>query len=492
MDNFIQYLQANREKLTLVGYLGVILAVALPLADILAEAWETSLEQGGAMNIMVRFLRHGVFGYIISDSHQIVVAAFLGLYFGLLILMTIDPKKRWQSFLLWIGTIVGLLGLQSQGFVLPQFDFSEQAPGLLGGFVVGVAAGGGRKLIELRQTVVLEFRRASQILFVMLASLAVLALVEIHVSYPGFRVPAGEAFDIAAYQPRNEEIAFNQDGLLFNTAIVGVFIVTTQRFIRYDADADFFVLGPRASGKSLFLIGGYLEALNRSRARSTNVPLNPSQDLMSMVSALDRRETEWIVEATGRGQVNFLRFQYIYGSVFPMNVQMSGMDYAGEYLGLLPDAITGLTDEDDMDNTLRRLVDGVENADTLIFVIDVERFVNDEPLDISEYFSIIQASERVDFVLVATKADLLAKEFEEERGLDSHIYYEEFTEYVNTRLRQSENIDALVTETGNRKIHPVYYQTTVNESGDRVPIRDESGSVMTVGFDEFLDKMGRM
>lgn len=210
-----------------------------------------------------------------------------------------------------------------------------------------------------------------------------------------------------------------------------------------------------------------------------------------MVEALDRESSEWIVEATGRGELKYLRFTFVDGNIFPMNMELSAMDYAGEYLNRLPDALTGAIDEGEMDNTLRRLTEGIETADTLIFTVDIERFVNNEPLDISEYFSILQAADASDVIIVGTKADYFAEEFEDERGLEPHLYFEEFKQFTNRRLRQSENIDALITETGGKEIHPVYYQTTTNDAGNRVPMRDDSGSPMTVGFDEFLDEIGR-
>jgi len=144
-----------------------------------------------------------------------------------------------------------------------------------------------------------------------------------------------------------------------------------------------------------------------------------------------------------------------------------------------------------MDTTLRRLVENIDSADTLVLMIDVERFMNNEPLEISEYFSILQAAEDKNAMLVATKADHLAEEFQDSEGLEPHMYYDEFVDFVNQRLRQNENVNSLVTQVGGSEIHPVYYQTKVDEQGNKVPRRDESGSVLTVGYDELLDKLGR-
>ncbi|MXR51428.1 hypothetical protein GRX03_07405 [Halovenus sp. WSH3] len=488
MSNAIQYLRDNKEKLTLVGYFALILALAWPMSGMFADAWQATLTGRGIPNAIIRFLRFAVFGPVLSSSHQTVTAAGLGLFLGLLVLMTIDPKKRWQAALLWIGTVIALVGLQSFGLLLPQLNVAEQGPALVGGVVVGFLFGGGRQVIDLFEGETVEFRRASRALFFVMAGLVVVCFVEVHLQYPGIYIDADTPF-----QPQivNNGFGINTADLPLHLGASVVFIATAKRFVEYDADREFFILGPRASGKSLFLIGAYLEALERVRSSDKNIPLEPSQDLMSILEALDRKETDWIVEATPPGQVNELSFQYVHGSVFPKNIRLSALDYAGEYLSRLPDALTGAKEWEELDNTERRLVEGIEDSDTLVLTIDMSRYARDEPLDISEYFSILQAVDGKDILLVATKADVLLDEFESERGLEAHLDYEEFTEFVNRRLRQNENIEALVAET-NQDIHPVYYQTKVDDDGNRVPMRDDTGTVMTVGFDELLDKLGRL
>ena len=481
MSNAIEYLQQNREKLKLVGYFVLILILAQPLSQMLGEAWaEAHLSRE---LIQMRLL--------LGLGHQAISISMLGLFLGFLILMTIDPKKRWQAALLWLGTAVGLIALQAQGLLLgsPNVNLATQFPFLLVGVGLGFLVGGGRNLVKIQTAQALEFRRAAKALYLMLALFTVVGLLELHIQYPPLLkvTPSG----VSTLQASSPGVGLITEGLAVDVAISGLFIVTLRQFVKYDAEKKFFILGPRASGKSLFLIGAYLEALEQSRNDKSDTPLNPSEDLMSMLEALDRRESEWIVEATGRGELKQLRFQYVHGSVFPSNIQLSAMDYAGEYLDRLPDALTGAIPEEDMDTTLIRLAEGVQEADTLMLVVDTERFVNNEPLDISEYFSILQSTDNKDVMIVATKTDVLAEDFENERGLEPHLYYDEFTDFVNTRLRQSENIDSLITETAGSTIHPVYYQTKVNDNGNRVPMRDDSGSVMTIGFDDLLERIGR-
>lgn len=483
IDSIRYYLLENREKIKLILYFVVILLLASPLSEMMATAWNEAI-------ISRNIVRFRLF---VGADHQAVSLSVFGLYIGLLTLISIDPKKRWQAFLLWIGTGLALLALQSLGKFLPNVDLIASLPLVLGGFVIGLLIGGGRQLLELRDSKTLEFRRASRILYILLAGFTVVSFLELHINYPQFFFIAVEEGTPQIFTPSfDPQFGINTDGILRDIVVSGIFVVTLRRFVQYDAEKRFFILGPRASGKSLFLIGCFKEALERSRRENNSTPLNPSQDLASMVDALDRQESEWIVEATGRGELKSLSFQYVYGSVFPMNIQISAFDYAGEYLHRIPDALTGAIDTDEMDTTLRRLAEGVRASDTLILTVDVERFEGNEPLDIQEYFSILQATDDKDVLLVATKADVLLDDFKNERGIDAHLHFKEFQEFITTRLRQSKNVDALLQQTGQREIHPVYYQTKINENGNRVPMRDENGSVMTVGFDEFLDKIGRM
>ena len=482
--NILDWLQNNREKARLFVYFIIILTFSLPVARMAGEGYQ----EGYIASELVAL------GSLATGGNLDGVKFFLfGVFLGLLVLMTIDHKKRVQAVLLWTGTVLAVVTFSAMDLFLANLDLAANVPWVVGGVVAGVVLGGGRELMEFESVHTQEFRYASIGVYVLIVVTVVVTFLELHVVYPDFldvRPGNSPAIQLQLSQP-NPEYGVNTDGMFVHFVASGVFLTVVNRFITYDADHDFFLLGPRASGKSLFLIGAYLEALDRTRNSDKSVPLNPRQDLMSMVEALDRQDTGWIVEATGRGVVNELEFQYVHGSVFPTNIYLSGIDYAGEYLTRIPDALTGVMEEDEMDTTMLRLVENIETANTLVFVVDVERFMNNEPLDISEYFSIMQAADDKNAMIVATKADHLAEEFEQREGIEPHLYYEDFVEYVNQRLRQNENIHALVEETGGQDIHPVYYQTTQDEQGNIVPLRDGTGSVVTVGFDALLDTLGR-
>lgn len=477
-SNFGEYLRQNSEKFRLVLYFVVILVLTAPLSQMLGSAWENA-----NLSQTLLFLPS-----LVGVDFGAVTGLFFGMFLGLLTLMTVDPKKRWQAMLLWIGVIVALIGLSSMGLFLANLSLTEEAGWIIGGIALGIVFGGGRKLLDIQDTDVFEFRRASTIIYYLITALVLVAFFEYHIRYP-------ELFSITQNTIETQSVntgavGFTTDSLVQHSVISGLFIVTVRQFVQYDAQQDFFVLGPRASGKSLFLTGAYLEALERSREDDSRTPMNPSQDLMQIVEALDQQRTEWILEATGRGEVKILEFQYVQGSVFPKNVRLSGVDYAGEYLSRLPDALTGAISDNEGDEALWELVEHIRDTDTLLLMIDVERYVNQEPLEVSEYFSILQAADIENVLLIATKADFLADQFREDRNLEAYQYFDDFKNYVNQELRQNNQIDTLIQETAGSDIHPVYFQTRENEQGDKVPMRDDSGTVMTVGYDRLLDRLG--
>lgn len=478
MSNIQAWFSENREKGFLIGYFVILLGLSYPVSQMVTRGYQ----QANLIESMLR-LRH------LADITltQVSVTAF-AFFVGLLVMMTIDRKKRVQAVLLWFGVFVSLIVITSQGLGPGIGDAAASSLWFIAGFVAGIVVGGGAKLLNVESFQTLEFRRASKGVYVLLSLIVIISFLEFHFTYPSIISVTGDSVSVNI--PEDPSLGFNQTNLVLNTVTSGVFLAVVNRFIQYDANKNFFIIGPRASGKSLLLAGAFQEVNERARTNKNATPLNPSADLMEMMDEFDRQQSGWMIEATGRGELNNLAFQYVHGSVFPTNIRVAGADYAGEYLERLPGALTGEISSDEMDTTLERLKEGVEQADTLIIVIDCERFVKNEPLEIAPYFTILQATDDKDALLIATKADYLAEEFEEENHLEPHQYYEEFTDYVNQRLRQNQNINGLATQVGDKPIHPVYYQTKEDSQGNIVPVRDDQGNALTVGFEQLLEKLG--
>jgi hypothetical protein len=547
LQNVVNYLKdpARQERIALFVYFLIMGGLTLPLAGMMGRAWR----EYGVSRYLIEQAAINVLG-IGLDAFTVVV---MGIFFGLFVLLIIDPKKRWQGILLSFGTATSLFVIGSMGLIFPHIDI-----GHITWLVVGIAAGclvGGIRqgFKKLQTSEALEFRGAAYTVFLLICSFTIISLLELHISYPN--VFLGES-GLITWEP---------EGLFINTAVSGVFIFSLWRFVNYDADESFFIIGPKQSGKTLLLTGAFLEAKESQRRKSQigKTPLNPTPGLMQRVKELDSEQNGWGVEATGATETYFLEFQYVHGSIFPKNIQVTSVDYAGEYLQEIPGMLAsdaeagspggrgfgqqtdggnpgstqseygteseygeeeeeeteygteseygeeeeeeeteygtgseygGGEDSGGGDNEFGRMRGAVKllrESDTIVFIIDTEKFLNNEGMGIEHYFSIIRHNKKKNAVLVATKSDLLAEEYRDERGLDPYNEFEDFKQYVNTRLQTNEQISTLVHETAGSEIYPVYYQTTENEEGELVPMRNESGSVITVGFDKLLKRLGQ-
>lgn len=478
-QKLLRFLRTHGEKLKLGGYAVLTVALAPQLAQLFRDGWENGHLLPELMDLRL----------FIGVSQDAVNLAFVGLVAGLLAVLLLDPKKRVSAALLWVGLGMLFVGFSSTGIFIPDIESEETLlwaiPGLAGGLVFG----GVYKTFTLKSTGSFEFRKAARGTYLLLTGLVIVSLIEAHLVYP--ELIEASADGLVVYNVEDVSVSTSTDGLVQNVAVGGLAVATVRQFAKYDADDDFFVLGPPASGKSLLLIGAYLEALERGRDKrmGKRESLNPSQDLMELIEHLDRDDTEWIVEATGRSELKDLRFQFVKGSLFPKNVTVSSVDYAGEHLSRIPASLNGEISNPDAE--LDRLTTGIENATTLILLIDIERYVNNDGLGIAEYFSILEAADDKEVIVVATKADLLADDFWAEYEEEAHESFGTFRDYVADELCQSEQFSSLLRQTPEVDVHPVYYETTVNEEGERVPVRDDNGSVVTVGFDRLLDRLGR-
>lgn len=473
----LQLYRRYRENLVFGAYLFLVVFLAPRVARVIGDGWERSQ--------LVRSLFE--LATLANLDSGLLVLVGVGLVGALIGLMMIDRKNRPQGLALGIGFGIVVTQLLASGRFIPTSVATNDLGWVLLGAVGGFVTGGGVTLLRLRSLGPQEFRRAPGLLSIVLSGVLILALVEIHVEYPQLlTIQSGSP----AVIPPSGGVSLVTEALAANAVITVGAVATVRQFTGYDADTDFFVLGPPASGKSLLLIGAYLEALDNTNGNlRRSEALNPSQDLMGLIENLDRDDSEWIVEATGRGEVRTLEFKYVQGSLLRQNVTISALDYAGEHLTRLPDALNDETRNADED--LGRIAGEVEGADTLILLIDAERFVNNEGLNLAEYFEILESVENRDVILVATKSDIFADMFWEEYERTPQDNFDEFRSYVEERLTDSEQFASLVRETPTSEIHPVYYETEFNEDGERVPFRDGTGPVVTVGFEQLLAKLGR-
>jgi hypothetical protein len=475
MSSVVTAVRGQSEKLKLVGFFIVMLVVSANLFRTLGQAWQSSV----IAQPLIDSLRP-----LLSINREQFAMFWLGVFLGLLLLITIDPKKRLQAILLWVGTIAAVVALDQLGLLLPNLEPTRSYGWAVAGVVAGSIGGGGRRLTNINTPQPLEFRRAGQIMFYILSLVVVIGLLEYHVQVERFLRVTQAGLVIQSVTPQPE---FRTQSIFTNLALSGTFLYTLNRFIEYDAQADLFILGPTQSGKSLFLVGMYKEAQRRLERKDEAPAEPPSAGLQQLVQAFSAQEqdTGWGLDSTQ--EINSeLRFGFIAGSLFPKNITLSSTDYAGEDLERLSESL--LSDDEPGDQTIRELRRRVDAADTLVYIIDCNRLVEGEPLGVAPYFDIIRANPNKEAMIVATKADLLAEEFNDETGLEPQLAYEEFVDYVNDRLRTNENALGLL-QTTNATAQPVYYQTR-EEDGSREPMRDRDGSANPVGFDKLMNRLG--
>lgn len=187
----------------------------------------------------------GIFGIPPGQALQLGAAFGFGLFLALLVLFTVDPKKRVQGLLLVLGTILSVGVLAWMGIFLPNMNFGS--PLVLVGLFIGLSVGVISEAEQLyaldlarssiqRPTLdtgrVVEFRTAARALFVLVAIVVVVTLVQVVLA------SAVRVTDVLAS---------------------GVFLVLSYQFIQYESETSYTTLGPERSGKSTMMLALCLE-----------------------------------------------------------------------------------------------------------------------------------------------------------------------------------------------------------------------------------------
>jgi GTPase SAR1 family protein len=477
------------------GYLAVVVVTSVLLVPMVATAWQ--------MQGLLPFIATLPAFVGLASLPQYTVF-LLGLWFSLVALLWFDIKKRVQGVVLALGTAVAVASLCQLGLVCGRINLLGNLLWFLGGGVFGALLGGIRGVFDNRTPTSREFRRASKLLFVIGTLLVVGAFVEVHLMSGLYSVSPSE-YDNVFSMPVNALLAAG-------------YVVSLRSFLAYDAETKFFVLGPRGSGKTMFLLGAYREADEAQLYDDRKTPPNPTRDLTRLLQFVDEHRDEWPPATRPDEAPATHGFQYVHGRILPRNVTVNSIDYAGEDLSVIAellamgsraakrasrrqqrggiDSAVGFGDPFDNETRERKAVllelrKKVKTSDTLIFLFDVERFLDDQKLEVIDYFNILEEVGGASVILVATKCDLLVDDFRRETGGDPVMDYDDFKRYVNERLQTSEQVRALTRQAAGSEIYPVYFQTRVDESGNHIPMRDDHQRLLTVGFDELLDQMGR-
>ena len=260
-------------------------------------------------------------------------------------------------------------------------------------------------------------------------------------------------------------------------------------------DMPFFILAPRAAGKSHLIYGLYFAAVSK---HSQTVPLSVSEDLVEMLAEDRSHSSVWPARARGRGEIEDIQLGYTPQSRSE-RVRLRTQNYANEYLGRLAEFLTsedrvnaGLADAGSM---TARLLKHTIQADVLVVLADSQAYHYDEPVGLSDAITAARAQPETTVLPVSTKTDVFVEQFRDRTGLDAPgDNYEAFREFVHAQWSGTDEYDALLAESPYGTSVPVYFETEETATGITVLERPGSEGAMPnwVGFDHVLDALSEL
>lgn len=426
-------------------------------------------------------------GDIISPQQAVgiefISTILIGLYFGLVILFTIDDRKRVQGVLVIIGSLIGIGVLAVEGLLLPNLSLVDPYNWI--GLSVGLVASGVLEGRNLKQWLLRSepqnaeqrtFTVAAVGLFGLLSLIIMSCLIQ--------NVLAGTARPM-----RDIPVSVATIYLLFG-------------FIKYSSQSKIAVIGPRESGKSLLLLGLYLSF------RDKDIAANAEGYMNELISQADEIAPGDDFPIANTYDLEKLSFSVSTGDIFPKQLKISATDHTGELLRKLGENLSdpySITDRFKIFQSQYRKLNPlktfnpsgkrnyllfenqVRTADVVLLLIDVQRVQSNEVGYIDSLRTIGQraAANGATVMVVATKCDLLIDDFSRvaDNPLDQGLE-DEFQQTIEQRLKdRSASVVELCETVGAEQIYPVYYETTRDTDQYR-PALGDNESLQYQGMDD--------
>lgn len=471
-------LQGKEPRKLVTRFLGILVTAPL-LGWMMGRAWvpgHTLYDQGQSLLAQVLGLQP-------VPAIELIGVFALGFYVALLLLFTFDIKKRVQGMLLITGSVLAVGVLWRMSVFLPVVDFTTDL-NLVGG-VLGVAVG--------------LFTESGQLLAVDLRESSFQRPALNDGSVPEFRFAAVSIFGLLSIVVVGSVIQAVLAGVIrsFDVFAVVVFLVLLYQFIQYESETNYMTLGPERSGKSMMMLGLCLELLRNS---GTNPRPNAYvQDGLERTSNLSEGDARWPVPSTARDDVRTGSFEVISGSYFPRRLELRAMDYAGQHLGRIAELFGDGGIDDAQDTVPQTVANNVLGADTLVFLLDVERLVfpgefqaagvtDEENISwgLEQYGAILENTDASDIIVVATKCDILLDQGKV-AGLSSYDSFDGFRDAVTGYLRSRPDVEQLLSMAGESTIHPVQFATEKRDE-QYIPALDD-GTLVPVGYDHLINEI---
>lgn len=502
----------RREVRTLAGYAVALLVCAVPLASMLAGAWDA---EGIAFHLV-----WGVVRALGVNVDAAVVFPF-GAFVGLLAVLWFDDVKRIQAALITLAAVpVGvLLYVRRWGI---NVAFLPQLPALVAGVALGFLAGGGYRVVT--EDPLREFRRAFRGMYAIASALVVAAFFERHV---GYDAPIRQSADGLTVVAGGLDPALVTEGIAVDAVATLAFVVILRAFVRYEDTLDIAVVGPARSGRTTMMTGLFRHAAEGDETRCT--PNDANYELGELYAELVARPgLSGVVEAVRPESFLPLEFEFMHGDLLSRYVTVRMPDYSGELvIDEFAAAVRSAAERRRDASPTRRLRggDGIEwpdratdlppgelqelmaetvcESDTLVLAVPMADFVDDldddelpayhddDPAgpDPSSYLSVLDdvvtAYESLgddrDVVVVVTMSDLVVDHFERENPGAIVEDYDDFRSYVRHRVFVLDEAGREFTHSVD-DVHPFFFRM----DDDGTPRTDAEN---IYGAPELLDRI---
>lgn len=494
----------RKDRVVLLGrFVGIVLLSPL-VGWMLVRAWQPdTLLYGIAWDVA------DLFDVGVSRPNALFMATGLGLYFGILVLFTLDWRKRIQGVLILLGSLIGLGVLAANDILLPNIEpnvYNLAAFVIAAGVVALVERGELIELVNQRDVQRSEFDRALTLLFVVLAGVLLAGYVQGMVY--GYASPA------------------------IDTGVTAVTFYLLVQFMAYSSDVSVAFAGPRASGKSTVMLGLYYTFKERTDHMTAPTPV--MQDLIDMTTYMTDGDDFPIPNTE---DFDVLGFNHEIRGYFPKQIRITAWEHGGEHLSMLANELReDPTVGDRLVNFLfdlrtllwfgharnkkQRFVYETAHADVGVLLINCGAFRFDkEELELTNLMDVAKRIRKNggEVLLAATKADLTESmnpdddaEWQENQdyfdgsflneGNRGEPYYEqdlidELTETINGELQGKDPVKNLMDEADCDVIYPLYYKMQkVEKEGQRVvvPKLDENGNLQPVGHHQLAEEIERL
>ncbi|MFB6110155.1 MAG: hypothetical protein ABEJ60_04685 [Halodesulfurarchaeum sp.] len=494
------------ELLKLIGGFVLITVSAYFASQMAGYGWE-------AGQSLTRGLAYGTM-QLIGVSPDVFFAFPVGIFFGLIAAMVADRFKRFQGILLLGGTIVTAGVLSNRDLLFGAIDWSDPVviATVLSGAVLSLVVSVGWEIYTGFPPY--TYSLAVRGVFVGVLLVAVLGFLEALLSYRSPVVATGAGYTLQ----RPVFLGFDFGAtVLAGGPFAAVFVGITYWFLSYESETDAILLGPSRSGKT-WLMGGLHYTLSRE-ARRGSVPTQPSEDMNEVFSAFEHRN--FTADALGPNDENVVRalkFNYVSGVIFPQKVTLRALDYAGEHLTEITcdtedyepnaDTIESVFETakrgEMRESDIRQLLsDFVYWADRIGLLVPMDEFTGDAS-DVrvapsryaAKYASLVDRFRgEKDFLLIATKADMVEDEFVREKNRTPDADPVEFSRFI-----EAEYVNGDATGFGQlfeyptireSIVYPTYYKVKRQAAGRIHPDIDDPAHPPVRGAHRLLERLGR-